>query len=157
MKPAWMSKSRYNKRIAAGKRRTIYDKSKRELVPVLDHAFSLWTRLGAAGANGVVRCCTCGKLMLWNEATLGHFVSRAHESVRFDVMNTSVQCVHCNSYRQGQPHLFRKHLADKYGEKAIQAMELRAQMKSGETAETLREKIIFYREQVKNLKKEKGL
>jgi hypothetical protein len=151
-----MLKNHYQKK-THGKRRSIYDKSKRELVPVLDHEFSLWTRLSAAGANGVVYCCTCGKPMLWNEATLGHFISRAHESVRFDVMNTSVQCVYCNSYRQGEPHLFRKYLVDKYGEKAIQAMELRAQMKSGETVETLREKIFFYREQVKKLKRDKAL
>jgi hypothetical protein len=72
-------------------------------------------------------------------------------------MNTSVQCVYCNSYRQGEPHLFRKYLVDRYGEKAIQAMELRAQMKSGETEETLREKILFYRKQIKKLKEETGL
>jgi hypothetical protein len=156
MKPAWMSRKTLAKR-ERGKRRSIYDKNKRELVPVLDHEFSLWTRLNAAGPNGAVYCCTCGKPMLWSEATLGHFISRAHESVRFDVMNTSCQCVHCNSYRQGEPHLFRKYLIGKHGEKAIQAMELRAQMQSGETAETLREKILFYRKQIKNIKKEKGL
>jgi hypothetical protein len=151
-----MSKNHYQKK-AYTKRRSIYDKNKRELIPVLDHEFSLWTRLSAAGINGEVYCCTCGKPMLWNEATLGHFISRAHESVRFDVMNTSCQCIHCNSYRQGEPHLFRRYLADKYGERAIQAMELRAQIKSGETTETLREKILFYREQIKKLKKEKEL
>jgi hypothetical protein len=47
----------------------------------------------------------------------------------------------------------RKYLKDKYGEEAIEAMEIRAQMRSGEDADTLREKILFYRGKNKEQKK----
>jgi hypothetical protein len=152
-----MKKNRYKKRESQGRHKTIYDKGFRELVPVLDKVFSEYIRLNAADINGICRCATCGKWFPWREITNGHYISRYHYSVRWDEKNCAPQCVHDNSFAGGMAHLMRRHLVEKHGLKSIEAVETRSQMQAGETAETLREKILFYRERVKELKKEKGL
>jgi len=128
------------------------------LVKVLDREFSLFVRLSAADNSGLVRCVTCNSIHFWKEAmTLGHYISRSHHSVRWNLRNVGAQCVRCNSYHGGEQHKMREHLISLHGEEAVKAVEALADMNKTETADTLREKVIEYRAKVKRLKREKGL
>ena len=141
-----------------GMRKTIEEKGYRELIPVLDKEFSIYVRMKAADGHGVVKCVTCGARHLWTGGmTLGHYISRAHHSVRWNEMNSAPQCVRCNSYRAGEPHKMRAYLVEKYGEEAIKEVERFAEITKTETAESLRMKIIEYREKIRLLKMERGL
>jgi hypothetical protein len=125
----------------------------RDLVKVLDREYSLWLRMSAADDQGIVRCVTCGTLRHWKEITVGHYVSRARISVRWDSRNVGPQCVKCNSYAGGEQFLMRKHLVAVHGEKAVEAMEQWALVEKTECRESLIEKIADYRERNKQLAK----
>lgn len=133
------------------KRRSVEEMKYSDLIKVLDREYSLYVRLRDTDYEGICICATCGKREAWKKITLGHYVSRSHHSVRFDARNTACQCVSCNSFKGGEQFLMRKYLVKKYGEEEIEKMEIFAQMTKTETAETLREKIAYYRKMVKEL------
>jgi hypothetical protein len=155
MRPAWLNhhhrKSDSSRK--PGLRRQLADMPFRDLVKVLDREYSLWLRMNAADDQGLVRCVTCGALHHWKEITVGHYVSRARISVRWDSRNTAPQCVKCNSYNGGEQFLMRKHLVSIHGEKAIEAMEQWALMTKTEYRESLIEKIADYRGRNRALKR----
>jgi hypothetical protein len=125
----------------------------RDLVKVLDREYSTWLRMVSADDRGLVKCVTCGTLHHWKDITVGHYVSRARISVRWDIRNTAPQCVRCNSYNGGEQFLMRKYLVSVHGEKAIEAMEQWALMTKTECRESLIEKINEYRKRNRLAKK----
>jgi hypothetical protein len=136
-------------------RRKLADMPFRDLVKVLDREYSLWLRRSAADDRGLVKCVTCGSIHHWKEITVGHYVSRARMSVRWDERNTKPQCLKCNSFSGGEQFLMRKYLVSIYGEKAIEAMEQWALMTKTECRESLIEEIADYRERNRLLKGER--
>ncbi len=72
-----------------------------KLTKELDRVFSIYVRSKAADANGYAECYTCGVKKPWKELQNGHFVSRMHRSVRWEVKNCRVQCYACNVMRSG--------------------------------------------------------
>ena len=140
----------------SGKRRTLNEMSYRDLVKILDREFSLFVRMSAADNSGMVRCSTCGSFHFWKDITLGHYISRTHHSVRWDLKNVGPQCVRCNSFHGGEQYKMRAFLVSQYGEKEIQEMEAWADLRKTENAETLRLKIAEYREKNKQLKAKKN-
>jgi hypothetical protein len=155
MKPAWLNYRKGNASKKSQPRRKLTDMPFRDLVKILDREYSLWLRMSAADDRELVRCVTCGALHHWKEITVGHYVSRARISVRWDSRNTAPQCVKCNSYAGGEQFLMRKHLVATHGEKAIEAMEQWALISKTENRESLIEKIADYRERNKQLIKHK--
>jgi hypothetical protein len=140
-----------------GRRRTLETMEYKDLVKVLDREFSLFVRLSGADKSGLVKCVTCGSIHYWSKITLGHYISRSHHSVRWNLHNVGPQCVRCNSYHGGEQYKMRAHLIRLYGEKAIKKLEEWADMTRTETADSLRMQVIEYREKVKRLKIETGL
>jgi hypothetical protein len=61
MNPAWSFKKQPKKKKATGERKSIYEKTKQELISVLDREFSRYVRLSNAYPDGTVSCVTCGK------------------------------------------------------------------------------------------------
>jgi hypothetical protein len=155
MKPAWLNHHCRKGGVKRNSRtrRKLEDMPFRDLVKVLDREYSTWLRMSAADDQGIVRCVTCGTLHHWKEITVGHYVSRARISVRWDIRNTAPQCVKCNSYNGGEQFLMRKHLVAIHGEKAIKAMEQWALITKTENRESLIEKIADYRERNRAAKK----
>ena len=139
----------------SGKRLTLETMGYKDLVKVLDKEFSMFVRLCATDNSGIVRCVTCGSFHYWNQITLGHYISRTHHSVRWNLKNVGSQCSYCNSFKGGEQHKMRAHLVNLHGEEEIKKVEAWADMTKTETAETLRMKVIDYREKVKWLKQEK--
>jgi hypothetical protein len=129
----------------------------KDLVKVLDREFSLFIRLSATDNSGLVRCATCGSIHFWKSITLGHYISRSHHSVRWNPKNVGPQCVKCNSFHGGEQYKMRAYLVNRYGEKAVKAVEAWADQTKTETAQTLRMQIVECRETVKRLKLEKEI
>jgi len=153
----WQNSYRKKKSEQPSKRRTLETMGYKDLVKVLDREFSWFIRLSAADDSGLVRCVTCGSVHYWKEITLGHYVSRTHHSVRWDLVNVAPQCSKCNSFHGGEQYKMRAYLIGKHGEAKVLAMEAWADMTKTETADTLRKKIVEYREKVRRLKIEKNL
>lgn len=136
---------------ATGQRRTLGDMNHRELVKLLDEAYSTYRRMVAADDNGICHCVTCGKIAPWKEMDLGHYITRAIMATRWDDHNTAVQCPKCNRYMGGLQHLMREHLVMIYGLDQIEALELRSKMGGKETRDSLLYKVEMFRKLIKNV------
>ena len=127
------------------KRKTLKTMKCRDLVKVLDKEFSLYVRLRAADDNGCCKCITCGKLFPYKEICNGHYIPRQYMSTRYNEINCNPQCTSCCTFFEGKHFIYRQRLVEMYGEEKIERMELWADMTKTETADTLREKIEYYR------------
>ena len=132
-------------------------KSISKLKKELDKWFSLFIRLRSATNEGMVQCCTSGRVYHYRKIHAGHFMSRRHLATRYCDMNVQPQSPADNLFGQGEQYRFGLHLDGKYGEGT--AEELR--MKSLRTLKMSRvdyeEKISYYKDLVDKLKKEKGI
>jgi len=122
-----------------------------QLHKILWKAFSEYIRRKNADRNGYVRCCSCGQIHQWKNVDCGHYISRSFLTVRYDEMNCAPQCKGCNAFRQGNPIEFRKHLIDRYGEKAVLDLEGRKNYPAGFTRDGLILKIEEYKQKLKGL------
>lgn len=141
------------KKVKKEGRTPVAEKSRGDLIKILDSEFSFYKRAGQADANGLVRCCTCGKLAHFSEVDNGHYITRAILSTRWDERNTDPQCPKCNRFMNGLAHIFRAHLVEKHGIEEVEKLELKSRMVSGETRDTILEKITFYRAKNKELRR----
>jgi hypothetical protein len=139
------------------KRKTIAEKTQRELEKTLDRIFSEYIRLRDADDNGYCKCVTCGNIHHWKEIHNGHFIGRANKAARYNEINCHCQCVRCNNYRQGEHHFYRLYLVNRYGKEAVEQLEYEAMLGGSYDRLWLQQKITEYREKVRRLKAEKGL
>ena len=127
-----------------------------------DTAFSLWFRANEADENGLVRCCTCGKVIKWKmpdgSAQTGHYESRGIAAVRFMPTNCGIQCSQCNYYKEGAKIKMRQYLVNRYGEDEVLKIERLAKMPNKRLSDfELNEIAKFYQSEFKKLVKLKGL
>ena len=90
-----------------------------KLIKKLDTVFSQYVRLSNADDRGYCTCITCGKKGHWKTGGIqaGHFISRKHYSVRWDLDNVKPQCVACNVYRAGEQYKYSLYLGEKLSKK----------------------------------------
>jgi hypothetical protein len=82
--------------------------------------FNTWIRKRDDG-QPCISCNTIG-----NQA--GHyFPVKGYSVVRYDEINTNIQCAGCNLYKHGNPQQYRIGLVRKYGEDVVKDLEERAQ------------------------------
>lgn len=123
----------------------------RDFEKKLDRVFSEYIRLSKSN-DGYCTCVTCGNIHHWKEIHNGHFISRSVKATRFNEINCNPQCVRCNSFRQGEHHIYRKYLINKYGEKTIEDLENTAHLGGSYSAYDLENMISEYKEKVRKLK-----
>lgn len=100
---------------------------KKELMTLSDYTnalqviFNKWIRKRDEG----LPCISCGNMTAKRDA--GHFFSVGnYPSVRFDEDNVHSQCVHCNQFRGGNIHEYKRWLTLLIGQERINALEKRA-------------------------------
>ena len=91
----------------------------------LDRVFSEYIRRRDADQNGLIICISCGKIAPWKESDCGHYINRKHNSTRYDEKNCNAQCRSCNRFDEGNIQGYRKGLISKYGEKAVELLEIK--------------------------------
>jgi len=83
----------------------------------------------------------------------GHYHnSKNHPNIRFDLENVHGQCEYCNTSLSGNLINYRKGLVEKIGEQAVFDLDERAIFKRVFTKEELKQMIIDFRIQIKELK-----
>lgn len=136
-------------------------KSKRLSMPILqkelDSVFSVYIRLRDANENGYCKCITCGIMIDWRIIHNGHYIPRKHIATRYDIRNCHSQCAFCNIYLDGDLQKYKLAIIQKYGIKVLEELEAGKRSLEKWTIADYREKIAFYKAEVKRLKKEKGL
>jgi hypothetical protein len=132
-------------------------KSISKLKKELDKWFSLFIRLRDATDEGMVQCITSGKLYHYKKIHAGHFMSRRHLSTRWCEYNVQAQSAADNLFGQGEQYKFALALEAKYGEGTAEELQLKSRQIQKFSRVDYEEKISYYKEAVKNLKKEKGI
>ena len=89
-----------------------------------DNAFSKYIRLRDADSNGLVRCCSCGKVQHWKDVDCGHFVNRKHMSLRFSEINCNAQCRYCNRFDEGNLLGYAKFIEEKHGREMLDKLRI---------------------------------
>jgi hypothetical protein len=95
-----------------------------KLIVKLQKVFNAYIRQRDAGQA----CISCGS---YNELQAGHYWSAGHYSwLRFNEMNVNHQCKRCNYFLSGNQAQYRIGLVRKYGEKAVDQLDLKAQIRT---------------------------
>ena len=111
-------------------RTTVVHKSRtteQTLLAKLDKVFSLFIRQRDS-TDGYFKCISCGKIKVHSQADCGHFVNRSYLSTRYDEVNCNAQCRNCNRYKDGNREGYRRGLLKKYGEKAVDILDIKKSM-----------------------------
>lgn len=100
-------------------------KSRSTLMRNADEAFSLYirTRDSQPYEGRAFRCISCGRILDIEQADCGHYVNRAHMSLRFSELNCNAQCRHCNRFQEGNIQAYRQGLLQKIGEQKLTILE----------------------------------
>ena len=135
----------------------IYMKTISKLKKELDKWFSLYIRLRDATNEGMVQCFTSGRVYHYKSIHAGHFMSRRCLSTRWCEINVQPQSAADNLFGQGEQYKFGLNLDAKYGEGTAEELQYKARQIQKFLRVDYEEKISYYKEAVKNLKKEKGI
>mgnify|MGYP003655425620 FL=1 len=123
----------------------------------LDKWFSLYIRLRDADDLGFVKCYTSGRYYHYKSIHAGHFMSRKCLSTRWCEINVQPQSIADNLFGQGEQYKFGLNLDAEYGEGTAESLQIKSRQIQKFSRVDYEEKISYYKEAVKNLKKEKGI
>jgi hypothetical protein len=132
-------------------------KSISKLKKELDKWFSLYIRLRDATPEGMVQCFTSGRIYHYKQIHAGHFMSRKHLGTRWCEMNVQPQSPKDNLFGQGEQWQFGLKLDAKYGIGTAEELQYKAKQTIKMSRIDYEEEIRYYKANVKNLKKEKGI
>ena len=81
--------------------------------------FSELIRRDQADKDGLVKCCSCGKIVHWKQSQAGHWPSIAGRTnaVLFARKGVHPQCGQCNVYKDGNPAGYNEYMEENYTKK----------------------------------------
>ena len=119
--------------------------------------FSEYIRLKYSSENGYCTCYTCGAIRFFRNCDAGHGIGRQFKATKFEEINVRPQCKPCNGFNGGKREVFKEKMDKEHGAGTWEKLELRARQRFSYSDFKIGELIKFYSEEVKRLKKEKGL
>lgn len=115
--------------------------------------FQRLVRMLHADESGNCTCCTCGKVLPWNDSGMnaGHFVSRSRHATVFHHINCHPQCASCNDpKRKGNKSAeYERYMIATYGSEVVSDLKICGEQKLKWTCEQLAEKKIQLMEMVR--------
>ena len=79
-------------------------------------AFSRYIRQAYSDHAGYVVCCTCTKVIPWQEADAGHYIPKSRgNAIYFEETNVHPQCKGCNLTEGGRFEDHAKHIVEIHG------------------------------------------
>ena len=125
--------------------------SSSNLIEDLDSIFSQYIRCKYANSDGMVECYTSGKLMRWQDAQCGHFISRKHLATRWLPQNCRPQSEYDNCFLSGNIHVYRVKLEEEEPG-IVEYLEEQARSIYKPSIEDLKEMIHEYRHKLNLIK-----
>ena len=123
----------------------------------LDKWFSLFIRLRDSDENGYIRCITSGRVVHWKEADAGHFISRRHQSTRYDERNVNAQSRHDNRFQAGRQYEYGLAIDEKYGKGTAEMLLVKSRMFCKRTKFDIEALTDYYKKEAQKLAKQKGI
>jgi hypothetical protein len=113
--------------------------------------FQKLVRIFHADDHGHCTCCTCGKVLKWNDSAMnaGHFVSRSRHATVFHFTNCHPQCAACNDHKGGNAARYEEFMVAKYSREVVDELKICGEHKLKWTCEELAEKKIQLMELVR--------
>lgn len=151
----WIRPNKCNKKYREkGKLEVKARKDYKKLVAKLDDLFQMWIRY-----RDNWTCCCCKTHIPSNsegakaKMHAGHYIGRKVLSLRWDPKNVHAQCSTCNMQQNyyGIDPRYTKLLIDKYGIGILDYLDKKKHEQVKFTLEELEEKIIYYKEKIKQL------
>lgn len=126
--------------------------SRSTLMRKADEAFSLYirTRDSQQYEGRAFKCISCGRVLPIEQADCGHYINRAHMSLRFSESNCHAQCRHCNRFQEGNIQDYRKGLIKKIGLQKVELLEAQKNITNKITNFELDILAKHYKEHLKN-------
>lgn len=122
-----------------------------------DEWFSKFIRLRDADEQGLVRCCTCGRINHWKSVDCGHHIKRQHMASRFSEVNCAGQCKKCNCFEQGNDAKFKEFIVKKYGQQQYDLLEASKRSNRKLMQFEINEIAKHYKQKATEMAKQKGL
>jgi hypothetical protein len=118
-----------------------------DYMKLLQQVFNTYIRLRDDGKM----CISCGNMTAKRDA--GHFFSVGnYPSVRFHEDNVHSQCVHCNQYRGGNLHEYRRWLILRIGQERFNELEKLAHQSNKYSIPEIKELIKIYKNKINDLR-----
>ena len=99
------------------------------------------------------RCISCGRVLPFEQADCGHYISRTNMALRFSEDNCSAQCRSCNRFKDGNILDYRQGLTRKIGEQRVTLLESRKHETKKWSNWELEQLIEYYSKETERLKK----
>lgn len=142
-------------------KRTAKSNPRKNALKSCDREFSLLMRAKEADEYGMCTCCTCGNVYPWKHPDRkmhwGHWRGRGKNSVRWNPRNGGPQCWECNRYEEGKKEDMERYLRGRYGDKAINEVFAKSLLQVKYSEFELAEMAVRFREERKQIVKQKGL
>lgn len=119
-----------------------------DLIDDLDAIYSKYLRIKYADSNGIVECYTCGDKSHYTTQDCGHYISRKHLGLRWDINNTKVQCKKCNQILDGNLKIYAEKLESEMP-KITEYLHTQSTLVYKPTREELKELIFEFRYKLK--------
>lgn len=132
-------------------------KSRTDYIAVLDRWFSAYIRLRDALGNGYFVCISCSQIKPFEQADCGHFWSRRHMNTRFDEDNAHAECRSCNRFSADHLAGYQVNLIRKIGTTRFEWLRVKHMATKHWTEAELKERIDYYKKEVKRLSSLKGI
>jgi hypothetical protein len=118
-----------------------------------DTLYSEIVRRRARNSVGMCKCCSCLKWFHWTNMDAGHYVSRNHNSLRYDDRNVHPQCRKCNRFQEGNKAGYTLYLQSKYGPQVIADLNNEQNVITRFQVSELQEMIKNYNAELRELRK----
>lgn len=122
----------------------------------LDKVFSLYIRLRDSKPYGYkyFKCISCGKILPFEKADAGHYMSRRHNSTRFDENNVHAECSYDNRFNAEHLDGFRDNLIKKIGQQKFDLLRAKANTTKSYSEYEYKALIKYYSALVKKMQSE---
>jgi hypothetical protein len=122
----------------------------------LDKVFSMYIRLRDSKRYGYkyFKCISCGKILPFEKADAGHYMSRRHNATRFDEDNVHAECSYDNRFNAEHLDGFRENLIRKIGQQRFDLLRAKANTSKSFSDFELKELIKYYSALVKKMQSE---
>lgn len=122
----------------------------------LDKVFSLYIRLRDSKPYGYkyFKCISCGKILPFEKADAGHYLSRRHNSTRFDENNVHAECSYDNRFNAEHLDGFRDNLIKKIGQQKFDLLRAKANTTKSYSEYEYKALIKYYSALVKKMQSE---
>lgn len=124
--------------------------SKAKHLKKLEKVFNKFIRLRDC-VDGWGNCISCGENFPFERLHAGHYHHSKTSVLRFNELNVNIQCIGCNTYKNGNLIGYRETLVLRHGEEAVKEIESIRHQQLKMSRQEIDEQIEYYKNLLQTL------